>query len=170
MIQKCSKERILEVFFKEPTTIHFIREISRKINLAHTSVRKVIKDLEKADIIKKKESKPFTGYIANRENDIFIFMKRVYNLESLYGMNEFIVQNYYPQLFVVFGSYSRGEDVETSDIDVLLISKTKKEVNLKKYEKELKREINMMIIKTLDELDEIMQKRIMNGFVMYGGF
>ena len=81
MIQKCSKERILEVFFKEPTTIHFIREISRKINLAHTSVRKVIKDLEKADIIKKKESKPFTGYIANRENDIFIFMKRVYNLE-----------------------------------------------------------------------------------------
>ena len=111
MIQKCSKEKILEVFFKEPTTIHFIRGISREINLAHTSVRNVIKNLENEKIIKKKESKPFTGYIANRDNDLFIFLKRVNNLESLYQIKESIIQKFHPKLFVVFGSYSKGEDI-----------------------------------------------------------
>jgi len=31
MIQKCSLLKVLEVFFVEPTTIHFIRRISKEI-------------------------------------------------------------------------------------------------------------------------------------------
>jgi DNA-binding MarR family transcriptional regulator len=47
MVQKCSLIKVSEVFFAEPTTTHFIKEISKKINLAPTSVRKNIKDLLK---------------------------------------------------------------------------------------------------------------------------
>lgn len=170
MIQKSSIRKVLEIFFLEPTTIHFIREISRRINLAQPSVRNAIKYLLKKDLIKVKKSKPFDGLIANRDNERFIFLKKVNNLESLYHLKEKIIEEIHPRLFVVFGSYSLGEDIETSDIDILLISKTTKEINVKKFEDTLGRKINIMIVDDFRKLDKIMQKRIMNGFVLFGGF
>ena len=51
MIQKSSELKVLEVFFKEPTNIHFIREIGRKIKLAPTSVKNNVKELLKMELI-----------------------------------------------------------------------------------------------------------------------
>ena len=59
MEQKCSYMKVLEVFFREPTTIHFIKSIAKEINLAHTSVRNHIHELLKVGLIKKKASRPF---------------------------------------------------------------------------------------------------------------
>ena len=170
MIQKCSYLKVLEVFFVEPSTVHFIKEISRKINLAPTSVRNYIKDLLAKGLIKKKKAKPFDGFIANRENEDFIFYKRVYNLCSLKDITNFLISNFWPKLIVVFGSYARGEDVETSDIDILIISKERKEINLDRFERKLKRKINLLIIDNIKQLDEKIIKKIYNGIVLYGGF
>jgi predicted nucleotidyltransferase len=170
MEQKCGLLRVLEIFFIEPTTIHFIKEISRKINLAPTSVRNHIKTLLKENQIKRKKAKPFNGYIANRENDDFIFNKRIYNLYSLKGLTKHLISAYYPQLMAVFGSYGLGEDTEKSDIDLFILSKTKKELNLDRFEKKLKRKINPIILDSLDKLDKNLRKKIWNGIVLYGGF
>src|SRR3989344_1398782 len=86
---------VMEVFFKEPAGIHFIKEISREINLAPTSVRNIIKYLEKNHIIVKRKSKPFDGYVANRENEDFIFYKKAYNLYSLKDLNHEIIKLIY---------------------------------------------------------------------------
>ena len=106
MERECSYLKVLEVFFVEPTTIHFIKEISKKINLALTSVRNYIKDLMTRELIKK--GKSFDGFIANKENEDFIFCKKVYNLYSLKDLTNFLVSNLWPKLIVVFGSYARA--------------------------------------------------------------
>lgn len=170
MIQKCSLLRILEVFFIEPTTIHFIREIGKKIKLAPTSVRNNLRELLKLKLIIKKRSRPFDGFVANRENDTFLFYKRVYNLYTLNNLKEKLIDILHPNTIVVFGSYSLGEDVESSDIDVLIISKVKKEIDLLEIEKKFKRKINTIIIDDINKLDKNIQKKIFNGFVIYGGF
>ena len=168
MIQKYSDLRVLEVFFKEPTTIHFIREIGREIKLAPTSVRIIISNLLKQELIKSKKSKPFKGYIANRENDAFLFYKKAYNLLSLYELKNLITDSLHPKSITLFGSYSRGEDVETSDIDILIVSNVKKELNFPNIEKKLKRKINIMVIESLKELDPLIIKKIYNGIMLYG--
>jgi len=170
MEQKCSFLNVLKMFFIEPTTTHFIKGISREINLAPTSVRNHIKTLLSNNLIRKKKSKPFNGNIANRENDNFLFYKRVYNFYSLKELTDFLVISYYPKLIVVFGSYSIGEDVENSDIDIFILSKVKKEINLEKFEKSLKRKINILILNNMDKLDLNLKKKIWNGIVLYGGF
>ncbi len=170
MGRKCSYLKVLEVFFVEPTTTHFIKEISRKINLAPTSVRKHIKHLLAKNLIKRNKAKPFDGFIANRENDDFIFYKRVYNLYTLKELSNFLISSFWPKLLVVFGSYARGEDIEESDIDILIVTKAKKEINLNKFEKRLKRKINLLIIDKLGKLDKNIVKKIYNGIVLYGGF
>ena len=167
MVQLCSRMKVLEIFFIEPTKIHFIKEISKRINLAHTSVRKYIKEFLKEGLIKKKEASPFNGFVANRENEDFIYYKRIYNLYSLKKMTYTIINKLYPKTVILFGSYSRGEDTEASDIDLIIISKSKN-IKLDNFEKELKREINAIIISRLDKLEKNMIKKIYNGIVLYG--
>jgi len=168
MVQKSSFLSTLEVFFIEPTRIHFIKEISKKTNIAHTSIKNNINKLLEEKLIIPKESRPFNGYVANRENPNFIFYKKVYNFYSLKNLKDFLETKHYPKLAVVFGSYSLGEDIESSDIDILIISR-EKEINLKKFEKELKREINVLCLDNINKLDKITNK-VQNGFVILGGF
>lgn len=170
MIQKCSNIDVMKIFFLEPTSIHFIREIGKRINLAPTSVKKYIDGFEKENLILKKESKPFNGYIANRDNWRFIFYKRIYNMYALEKLKEYFEKNYYPELAVVFGSYSIGEDVEKSDIDLLIVSKSKKDIDLKKFEKELSREINLIKVDSLNKLEKPLLDKIYNGMIICGGF
>ena len=169
MVHKCSYTKTLEVFFQEPTKIHFIKEISRKINLAPTSVRKNIFKLIKENLIIPKKSSPFDGYVANRDFNQFIFLKRVYNLSSLERLKDYLEKNFYPNLIVVFGSYALGEDIESSDIDLLVVSKIKK-IDLKKFEKEFDKEINVLIVDNLNKLEKPILNKIYNGFVICGGF
>ena len=169
MIQKCSAMSVLEVFFREPTTTHFIREVGRKINLAQTSTRNHIRNLEKDNLIVKSKSKPFDGFIANRENERFIFCKQAYNFYSLYELRNVLVKSLYPQALIIFGSYSRGEDVEESDIDIFVLSKIKKEINLQKFEKILNRKINLLFANSLGKLDKSVKDGVLNGWVIYGG-
>src|SRR3989344_2112682 len=123
MIQKCSLMNVAEVFFKEPTKVHFIKEISRKIKLAPTSVRVHIKTLKKEGIIIKKEASPFNGLVANLDSSKFIFYKRASNLFSLFNLREAIINSIAPSAIILFGSYSMGEDTEDSDIDFIVLAK-----------------------------------------------
>ena len=169
MIQKCSLIAVLEVFFKEPTKMHFIREISREIKLAQTSVRNHVKELKKGNLIMEKEGKPFKGFVANRENEKFLFYKRAYNLYSLFELRNRIIGVLHPKAIIVFGSYSRGEDIEGSDVDVLILSKIDKKIPVKDIEKKLKKTINIMVVDSLDRLEKNMRKSASNGWVIYGG-
>ncbi len=168
MIQKCSLLKVLEVFFKEPTNIHFIREIGREIDLAATSTKNNINQLLKEGLIIEKKSKPFNGYVANRDNEDFIFYKKAYNLFSLNKLKKILNEELHPKSIVLFGSYSRGEDIESSDIDLLIISKVKKQIELESLEKELNRKISIMILEDINKLEENIIKKIYNGIVLSG--
>ena len=169
MVQKNSYLETLKIFFQEPTNIHFIKEISKKINIAPTSIRNNIKQILEEKLIIPKKSKPFDGFIANRNNEKFIFAKRIYNLSSLEEIKNYIEKNIFPKLFLVFGSYSLGEDIENSDIDLIIISKSKK-IDLSKFEKKLKKEINLIIVDNLNKLEKPILNKAYNGFVLCGGF
>jgi predicted nucleotidyltransferase len=170
MFQKCTLLRVFEVFSIEPTAIHFVKEISKRIKLAPTSVRNHIRWLLKQNLIKRKKAKPFAGYVANRENEDFIFYKKVYNLYSLKELANFLISAFYPKVLVVYGSYVLGEDIEGSDLDVFVLSKTKKELNLKKFEMQLKRRIHLLVVDSLSKIDKAILKKIYSGIVLYGGF
>ena len=53
--------------------------------------------------------------------------KRIFNLNQLYKSNilKEIINKFSPEVISVMGSYSRGEDIEDSDIDLLIISNDK---------------------------------------------
>jgi len=68
---------------------------------------------------------------------------------------------------VLFGSASRGEDTENSDIDLFLQS-GESDINVEKYENALNRKISILFESDIRKLGKELLNNILNGHVLYG--
>jgi len=67
----------------------------------------------------------------------------------------------------LFGSSSRGEDIEESDID-LYVQAGEREMGLYPYERSLNRNIQLHFKKDLQDYPKELRNNVANGIVMYG--
>lgn len=173
MLQKCNLWKIASIFFNEPEKGHNLLSISKKSDLAHTSVKNHLATLEQYGLIEKVENeismKPKYFYQAKRDAEIFHHYKKIYNTDILMssGIIEHIERECYPNSIVLFGSFSRGEDSSQSDIDIFIECNEKK-INLDKYQFQLNRKISTMFRNNFKNLPEELKNNIMNGIVLYG--
>jgi predicted nucleotidyltransferase len=165
MLQKCSIWKVAEIFFIEPTKVHYIKEISKKIDLAHTSVKNHINTLVDGGLIEETNTEVFKGYKARRDNPEFIFYKKISNLLSIHSSKILdTLKDHYPKSIILFGSYNKGEDIETSDIDLFIDSK-KFKIDLDKDEKYLKRKIHLIF---REEAGKDILQSINQGEILFG--
>ena len=164
-----NEEKVLNRIFERPIYHFHIRELARETNLNPNTIINITKKLSKKDIIKIKKSKHLVEVYANIEDQRFINKKRVHNLERIYssGIIESLVNFYNPKTIVLIGSYSRGEDTEKSDIDLVIISNNKSQIEPDNFEKIFKRSIHIMPV-TYKEISEEFYTNIINGIVLYG--
>ena len=174
MLKKDNIYRVLEVFFNNPlpTGIGFqLREISRNITLAPKSVKLYLEELEKENLIIKKEHRihKYPVYYANRDDNYFRLLKKLNIIIRIKesGLLDYLNEKCIPDVIILFGSASKGEDIKDSDIDLYLQCNEKK-LNLSKYEKELKRKINIFFEKNFDKLSEELKQNIINGDKLKG--
>jgi predicted nucleotidyltransferase len=173
MLQKSSIDKTIEIFFQEPTKNHYLMNISRTTNIAHTSIKNNLKQLEKEKLIKKfterKGTRIFPLYKAILENKEFKRYKQIYNLKSIKESKiiEYIEEKLTPNSIILFGSFERGEDTEESDIDLYLETK-KQEINLKKFEKKLNRKIQLHFKEHFTKYPKELKNNIINGITLSG--
>ena len=173
MLQKSSMNRTAEVFFVNPTKKHYLMDISRNIELAHTSVKKNLDKLLKSGLIiesiEKKGGRKFPLYRANLDNKSFKKCKIVYNISAILESKliEFIDEKLMPRSIVLFGSYQRGEDTEESDIDLFVECK-KEELDVSSFEKKLGRKIELHFNDTFNSYPKELKNNIINGTVLSG--
>ncbi|MBI2971291.1 MAG: nucleotidyltransferase domain-containing protein [Candidatus Aenigmarchaeota archaeon] len=168
MLQDYTTYRVLRLFFDSPTKGFQLREISRLAKLGMPSVQIHVRRLEKAQLVNKEKTGVYPSYKASR-TEAFMMYKRIDMLLKLHesGCIEFLVQECSPDAVVLFGSASRGEDVESSDIDMLVIAQ-EKELPLKKYEAAMKRRINILFEPSVRKLPKELLNNVINGVVVYG--
>lgn len=168
MIKNHNTYKIMELFFKYPSKTFQLREISRLTKLGMPSVKIHIKALRKEGFIEKKKGAIYPNYMASK-SDRFKVHKRNYTLARLYesGLLDLLDSESTPDAVVLYGSASRGEDIESSDIDLLVIAK-EKAVNLEKFEKEFNRKIHIMFENSISSLPKELLNSIINGIVIYG--
>lgn len=173
MLQKSSIYKTAELFFLCPTKEHYLMNISRKTKIAHTSIKRNLDELLKSGIItkhtEKKGKRVFPIYKANRENKEFKKYKLIHNISSIIesGLADFIEEKISPKSIVLFGSYSRGEDDEQSDIDLFVECK-KEELNLERFEKKLMRKIEAHFSNNFGLYSKELKNNIINGIVLKG--
>ena len=173
MLQKSSLMRTAEFFYKNPTRDHYLMDISRHIGLAHTSTKKNLKELAKGGIIskhsEKKGGRVYPLYRGNFDNRLFKSCKRIHNLSAIIdsGLVDYIEEKLMPKSIVLFGSYSRGEDTETSDIDIFVECKGE-QLNLKNFEKNLGRKIQLHFKESFSSFPKELRNNMVNGIILSG--
>jgi len=114
-------QRIIFWFAAFPNVDFTFNEVCKATKTAKTTAKTIIEKLEKEQIIKKTVLGKLWRLVANLESAKFRQIKMVLNLDLLLATNtvEFIL-NSYPQArtIVLFGSFRKGEDLPSSDIDI----------------------------------------------------
>ena len=170
MIEKSTIEHVLNIFFDCPSREFYLRELSRELKLSMPTIVSTTDKLSKENLIIKTKGKALTKVIANRDNPEFIRLKRIYNLENAYisGLVDYLSNAYnHPKTMILFGSFSKGEDIEKSDIDIAVITPKRMSLDLKEYEKELKRIINIHEVE-LDNVSKEFKTNLYNGIILEG--
>ncbi len=125
-----SRQRILGVLCKWPEQEFSLSELAKKARVAKTHIGPLLKEFEAMGIIRITELSSIWRIRPEQQNESFIRSKILYNLSFIYhsGLVE-ILNKWYgnPKAIILFGSFRKGDDISTSDIDIAIESDNKEE-------------------------------------------
>jgi predicted nucleotidyltransferase len=171
MIRKDIKNKIKDYFAANPTRKLRVREIEREVKVPLPSAIRYSRELVREGYLQAVKVSNVTFYCADRSSKQFVWEKKLINLRKIYesGLTEFLIDKLGNPAVVLFGSFSRGEDIEGSDIDLFVETPSKAKVNLAEYEAKLKRRIQLFSYRRISEVkNKELANNIINGVVLNG--
>lgn len=170
------KEKILNLFIENSEKEFHVREISRTLKLSPTTASKYLKELEKKGFLLSEEK--FRHLIFKSSDNLKFKSKKIeYNLSLIResGLIDYLIENYEPETIILFGSFAKGENTKKSDIDLLVISSVKKELELNKFESKLSHPIQVFLhsksdIERIKKNNKELLNNWLNGIKLHGYF
>jgi len=146
------------------------REIAKLLKVSPTAVSNSIKKLRENSLINVEKTKTINFISFNRDGQRAVEMKRVENLKNLYtyGLSDYLEEELAGATIILFGSYSIGEDTNTSDIDIAVIERKNKMLDIEKFEKILNRKININFYNSWKDIHKHLKNNILNGITLHG--
>lgn len=169
-------DNLLEHFIKEPEREFHVRELAKLTKKSPTTVSKYLNLYKKEQLLACKNKLNHLLYKANIENKAFKDAKLFYNIKKLTssGLIEYLDEEFNkPEAIILFGSFRKAENIAVSDIDILVVTPIKKEVNLSRFEKYLGHKIQLFLHSSKEiEVMKVKNKELLNsfinGFVLHG--
>ena len=144
---------ILKLIDKEQ--LH-IRDIADKLKISPGTVHKLIKLLEKNDLITEKKTKNRIIIKLNKDNPIIKQLKILINFNDIINASAYKKLNKYGKIGI-YGSFAQGTNDNQSDLD-LWLQTDKKELDLRsitrELEKQFKIKVNLLIL-TKSKIDSL---------------
>ncbi len=163
---------ILKIFFEYPNREFNVREVARILKIAPATASNQLKALAKKGVLKERKERILKLYKPNLESELYLDIKRFYNIRKIKdsGLIHELNKFYLKPTILLFGSSSRGEDIENSDIDLLIISeKTEEFPDLKKFEKKVNRGIHLFPVREIMDLkNQHLINNVLNGVILQG--
>ncbi|MEK6874166.1 MAG: nucleotidyltransferase domain-containing protein [Nanoarchaeota archaeon] len=147
------------------------REIAKLLNVSPTAISKIVKNLIKKKLVKMEKTKTINFISFNRDEPRAIELKRAENLKMIYlsGLSDYLEEQLAGATIILFGSYSRGEDTKASDLDIAVIGRMDKMLNLETFKKLLNRPINTNFYGSWKLIHKHLKNNILNGIILHGG-
>lgn len=163
---------ILKIFFEKPTTEFNVREIARMVKISPATASKKLNELKKEKLLKSRDERNLILYSSDLESELYKDMKKFHTIRQikdskfLESLNDF----YLIPTIILFGSCSNGLDTETSDIDLVIISKkTKKFEKLEKFEREFGKNIQLFVFSNITQIkNKHLLNNVLNGTLIQG--
>ena len=167
------QQEILEFLFANSGKSFTGRAISISLKVSQPGVSKSLSYIEKTGLVtiqKDKDSKRLSIAL-NRDNPLVAGLKRANNLKQIYesGLAGFLEDNFPGTNLILFGSYSRGDDTISSDVDIAVIGSKEKNIGLNAFEKVLHRKITLNFYDSMNKIHKELRENLCNGIVLAGG-
>ena len=149
------------------------RQIANYLGVSQPAIRKALPKLERVGFVKVRQDKETRRWLIelNTYNDMAMKLKRADNLRQIYesGLVDFLEKEFIGATIILFGSFSRGDDTINSDIDIAIIGRKEKKVDLRKFEEILERKIILNFYDSFDKIHKNLKENLFNGIVLAGG-
>ncbi len=167
------QREILGLLFVKAGTSLNQRQMARILEVSQPAVMKALPKLEEGDWIKiqqDRESKRWAIEL-NRDNYKVMQLKRANNLKQIYesGLADFLEKEFAGATIILFGSYSKGEDLVNSDIDIAVIGRKEKKADFDEFEKILERKIIINFYYSFGKIHKHLKENLCNGIILAGG-
>jgi predicted nucleotidyltransferase len=167
------QQEILRLLFVKAGVKLNQRQIAKLLKVSQPAVMKAVPKLEEGGFIKMEQDRESRRWSIelNRNTHRVMQLKRADNLRLIYesGLADFLEKEFAGASIVLFGSYSRGEDITNSDIDIAVIGRKEKIVELSDYEKCLERRININFYDSFKGIHKRLKENLCNGIMLAGG-
>ncbi len=146
------------------------REIAKELGVSPTAIANSLQKLMAMNLTKFEKTKTINFISFNRDEKIAIELKRAENLKNIYlsGVLDYLETNLAGGTIILFGSYSLGEDTNTSDIDLAVIERKDKILKLEPFEEAFFRKINVNFYDSWNKIHKELKNNILNGIVLQG--
>lgn len=149
------------------------RQIANLLEVTPPAVMKALPALAQENLLKiqqDKETKRWSIEL-NRNHHKVMQLKRADNLQQIYesGLADFLEKEFAGATIILFGSYSRGEDIINSDLDIAVVGRKDKLIDLTQYEQALGRQINLNFYDSFGKIHKHLKENLSNGIILAGG-
>jgi predicted nucleotidyltransferase len=167
------QQEILRLFFIKAGTALNQNQIAKSLQVSSPAVMKAIPGLEEEGMInvqQDSESKRWSIEL-NRGSRRAMQLKKVDNQRLVYesGLHDFLEKEFAGATIILFGSYSRGEDIVNSDIDIAVVGRKGKEADLARFEGLLERKISINFYESFGKIHKPLRENLCNGILLAGG-
>ncbi len=176
LLIQSSTQKLLEVFYLYPDKEFSLSDLAIKAKVAKPHVGRILAKLEKNNLIAITKLSKIWRISANLDNQDFIRNKLLYNLNFMFASRiiDFLNELYtHPRAIILFGSFRKGEDISSSDIDIAIemdenkIYSTEHLSELQGFEKMILRRIQIHQFGR-KSIDKNIYSNIINGIVLSG--
>jgi uncharacterized protein len=172
--------KVLGYFLANPRTAINVNELARKLRISPTSANRAAKYFHSKGYLSKDEKGLAHYYQLDLTNPVVVSLKKAYGLdlilssgtrEAFLNADENIVS------LALYGSYAGGDFDEDSDVDILIVTPSKREglmTAIRELEEKLGKEVNVTVFKpgewrTLAKKDDAFYKNVIKQHVLLYG-
>ncbi len=122
-ITKTALQKLLAYFYYYPELEFSLTELAERAGVPKSSVSILLNSLIQENMISIEDKKILYRIKANRNSPQFIKRKIAYNLTLVYDSDlvDYLDVTYnHPKSIILFGSFRKGADISTSDIDIAI--------------------------------------------------
>jgi len=175
------KVSIVRAMLRFPNKSFTARELASFVNVSHTPVLRSLGDLEGMNLIEVEKHGTSKLIRLNKRSYLYESLEYLFNYESnaknklIYKIKR-IISNI--EMVVLFGSVQKGEEKMDSDIDILVVTKNKKNIeeNLKENQSLIMKEFGNVISPVIltrkqfiDKKNKPFAKDLIKNYRLIGG-
>lgn len=158
----------LSPFFEDCYRRINVREYAKLMKMSPPTASKVLDSYYSESLLLKEKFRNYIMFYANKERNHFIDLSRIYWSIKLKELVDIMEKSLAAPTVVLFGSLSKAETKQDSDIDLAVFAH-KKNLNIEAFEKKLKRKIEIFWFTSLKDIkNRELANNIINGHILKG--